>query len=76
MQADGKVGANVGLYLDAQGISHRSMAAKAQRPGTEAEVPRPAPRPDTPGKRIRRAANPEKHLAELRSLLESYGERR
>ena len=76
MQPDGKVGANVGLWLDAQGISHRSMVAEAQRPSADVQAPRPASKPDTPGKRIRRAAKPEKHLAELRSLLESYGERR
>ena len=75
---------NVGQWMDMVGI-HKHAKAKSAAPKAPAQPPQAAQPAQAngakqtdmagaPAKRIRRAANPEKHLAELRALLESHGE--
>lgn len=70
---DGKVGMTVGNWLNAQGIAlPAKLVRAAPRPSAEPESAKPAGRAEKLP--IRKAANPEKHLADLRALLELHGE--
>ena len=69
---------NVGQWMDMMGI-HNPAKAKGAAPRAPAQPAQANGAKQTatagsPAKRIRRAANPEKHLAELRALLKSHGE--
>ena len=76
---------NVGHWLDTMGIHNPSKAkvsvprmAPQAAPAAQTAQPdltRQTPRLGAVSKRIRRAPNPEKHLGELKALLESHGER-
>ena len=82
MQPDGRIGMNVGHWLDTMGIHNPSKAkvsvprmAPQAAPTAQPDLTKQTPRPGAASKRIRRAPNPEKHLGELKALLESHGER-
>ena len=69
------VGMPVGSWLDTMGIINPKAAVKPSRPA--APPPDSARQPTSAGppvKRIRKPANPEKHLAELKALLAAHGE--
>ena len=73
---------NVGHWLDTMGIHNPSKAkvsvprmAPQAAPAAQPDLTKQTPRPGAASKRIRRAPNPEKHLGELKALLESHGER-
>ena len=78
---------NVGNWMDTMGIQNPAKTKNSGRgapaqPAKTAQAAQP-PQADkakqpatagTPGKRVRKAPNPEAHLAQLRVLLESHGE--
>ncbi|CAL5228912.1 g12133 [Coccomyxa viridis] len=88
LQSDGRVGMNVGNWMDTMGIQNPAKTKNSGRgaPAQPAQASQPAQPAQangakqpaaagTPGKRVRKAPNPEMHLAQLKALLESHGKK-